>query len=143
MKLALFKSSLRTFLVRIIKIESLLVLVHLVALSISRVIHWHDTCNYVSDVECCYTRSEDAFMILAFISTIAFILTHATAIVLSVRAIMKNRKDEPMRLLLGDTLMVGIGMPVAIAMTFFVFRPAIRMSGLIEDAITFVVNVRR
>lgn len=143
MKLTLFKSSLRTLWARILKIEILLVLAYLVTLSIYRAIYWHDPCNYASGTACLYTRAEDTFMILAFISTIAFILTHAAGIALSVRAIMKNRSDEPTKSLLGDTLMAGVGMPVALAIILFTLKPAMQMTGLIEGIIAFIENVRR
>lgn len=142
MELDLFKSSLRTFLVRILKIEGLLVLAHLISLTIFRLIYWRDPCT-MENIPCYYEGWEVAFSLLAFISKIAFFLTHAVAIVLSVRQIANNPLGESRKLMWRDALLVGFGMPLVVAIVLFSVKPSMRMTELVKEFVEFVENVRR
>jgi amino acid transporter len=95
------------------------------------------------NVECRYERSEIAFYLLAALCAIAFILTHAVAMVASVRHIMRNRLNEPAKPMWSDTLTVGIGMPLAVPIILFTLKPSMWMTELIIGTIRFIGNALR
>lgn len=132
------------FFIRIVKIESLLVLAFILALTIRYWVYRGDICNMVSDVECTTTRTQNYLFIFAVTAELALVLTHATAIIVSVRALNNRKQSEPARTLLNDALLTVIGMPLLAVIFWAGWKPAVPHLFRGADAtIRFVEDVRR
>lgn len=125
-------------------IESLLILAFFTAGTIHHALQQRDICNIVSDVECTSTPAQDFLFILLLSSEIALVLTHAAAIMRIVHALSSKGREEPIRFLLSDSLLVVIGMPLIAAILCVGLKPVLpHAARTVNSIIEFSKDVRR